>query len=65
MSGKSPLDHNEETTDDKVVDRFAEIERTHGEDGSNPSAQQAHRRPKAESGKRNEEFVRIDKGKEA
>lgn len=65
MSGKSPLDHNSETTDDKVVDRYAEIERTHGEEGSNPAAKQAHRRPKTPSGKRTEEYVRIDKGKEA
>jgi hypothetical protein len=48
------------------LERYAEIERQNGAEGSHPAAQALHRRPKDRSdGARVEHFTRIERGHEA
>lgn len=62
---KHPLDRQTAASPSRA-ERFAEIERRSGEEGSHPAAQKAHQQPKARSeSARLKEFARVERGDKA
>jgi hypothetical protein len=61
---RHPLDRQEGASPSRA-ERFAEIERKKGEEGSHPAAKKAHRQPKDRSeSTRLKEFTRVERGDE-
>lgn len=62
---KHLADRNDGASQERA-ERFAEIERQNGPEGSHPASQALHQRPRERSdGARTKEYVRIERGHEA
>lgn len=62
---KHPLDRQSAASPSQA-ERFAEIERRSGGEGTHPAAQKAHQQPKVRSeGARLKEYARVERGDKA